>query len=153
MGFVVWELHGSSQTPSNLGGNATGDEPETNVLRTQRKVTSGPLTLTVRRILVTSDFTRVELSALNTGSESLSLPVYKNSQLSAEGGTTLEAEPGLSHWPVDVPPGVPISGVIVFSGRLPPNTKQASFSFIHVISLDVDSITVRNLAIKATPTG
>ncbi|GAA1288159.1 hypothetical protein Psi02_71810 [Planotetraspora silvatica] len=136
-----------------VGGYVTGDETGTNVLRAQKTTTSGSLTLTVRRILVTSHFTRVELSARNRGSESLSLPVYGYSQLSAADGTTLSGDPFRSRWPTAVPPGVRVDGVVVFPGHLPSDTKRASFSFTHVFSLEADHATVANLAIKPAPTG
>jgi hypothetical protein len=134
-----------------VGGYVTGDESGVNVLRTQKSATSGSLTLTVRRVLITSHFTRVELSARNRGSSSLSLPVYGYSQFTAADGTTLSGDPFRSRWPTDIPPGVRIDGVVVFSGHLPSPTRRANFSFTQIFGKAGDAITVTNLAIRPPP--
>jgi hypothetical protein len=111
-----------------LGGFITGDERGTDVLAQPGTATEGPLTLTVTGVEQTRHFTRVHLTAANSGEDTLSLPVFGYTQLTG-GRTTLTGDPSRSDWPIQVPAGSEVSGTVVFSGHLPAGTTSASLTF------------------------
>jgi hypothetical protein len=103
----------------------------------------------VQSVVVTRHLTKVELTALNQGRDSISLPVFGNCQLNA-GGATMGGDPFRSRWNESLPPGVPSHGTIVFSGRPAAGATTATLSFAHVFGFDPPSITVRDIRLNAT---
>jgi hypothetical protein len=134
-----------------LGGYLTGHENGTDILAASASAEEGPLAVEIRRVEVTRHFTRVEVAGRNSGSDSLTLPVFKNTLLTAAGGRSLEGDPSRSDWPETIPPGGQVTGVIVFSGKLPAGVTSASFSFTTIFGSlrGPRSITVRDIALRA----
>ena len=133
-----------------LGDPASTARSETGTDRLKRSVsaTSGPLRLTVTKVEYTEHWTRVHIIAKNTGTDSLSLPVYLNCELSAPDGTTLGADPDASQWAEAIPPDGNISGDVLFAGHPPAAARTLSFAFAHVFAPGVDSIRVKGIALK-----
>jgi hypothetical protein len=100
-----------------LGGYFTGNESGPNVLVGPASGSAGELTLTVTDVWVTAHFTRVQVTASNTGAATLTLPLFKNAQLTGQDGSTQEADAFRSHWTEDVPPGGLVKGILVFPGH------------------------------------
>jgi len=131
------------------GGFITGHEDGTDVLVSRAQGRSGDLTLAVTRVALTAHFTRVDMTASNSGSGSLSLPVYRNCQLNPAGGATIEADSFRSDWPESVPPGGRVTGTVVFK-RLPAGVTRASLSFATIVRLGAGAITVRDIRLRTT---
>jgi hypothetical protein len=99
--------------------------------------TEGPLTVTVTSVRVNSEVTMLSVTAKNSGSETIALPIFKSAQLNGDGTDTMEADPAASKWGIQVPPGGKISGRIVFDGVIGPDVKTATLAFAQVMgSLD-----------------
>lgn len=133
-----------------VGAYITGDQPGHDVLVAPRSATAGPLTITVRRVLATANFTRVEMTAANRGRDPLTLPVFHACQLTTQDGTTLQGDPFRSDWPETVPPGGTVRGTVTFGGHPPAGATSASLSFTEIFgsvnaprSITVDSIGLR----------
>lgn len=92
-------------------------------------VDSGGVVTTVERVEHTADFTRVELTVRNDLGNTITLPLYGNATLSAEDGTTLEADPFRSSWSESIAPGQLRRGTIVFGGHLPDAGTTATLAF------------------------
>ena len=120
------------------------------VLVAEKSAKAGQLTLTVHHVWVTDQYTKVELSATNSGRVSLSLPLYGNCQLIVPGGRTLSANAFAGDWPETVPPGVPVRGTIEFD-PLPPGTTKISVSFGQVFGPGPHSVTIRDIVLKPHP--
>ena len=131
------------------GGFITGHEDGTDVLVSRTQERSGDLTLAVTRVALTRHFTRVEMTASNSGSQSLGLPVYRNCQLNPAGGATIEADAFRSDWPESVPPGGLVTGTVVFK-RLPDGVTSASLSFATIFGLGAGAITVSDISLRST---
>jgi hypothetical protein len=134
-----------------LGGLLTGDERGTDLLVRPASAEAGPLTLTVDKVERTRHFTRVHLSATNTGDEIPKL-VVGFCQLTG-GGTTMKPDPFKSDWPEDVPrTREPVGGWLVFSEHLPADTTSASLTFTTIFGTlrgDQRSITVEDIPLRA----
>ncbi|GAA4698935.1 hypothetical protein Prum_089520 [Phytohabitans rumicis] len=109
---------------------------------------SGPLSITVEAVEVTSRVTKVSLRLENGGAKSMTVPVYGNAQFVLAGGQTLRAD---GQDMIDVPPDVPVEREIVFDGTPAPAARTATLTFSHVLdqTFAVDSITVRNIRLTA----
>jgi hypothetical protein len=129
-------------------GWVTGKEDGTDRLVQAASARSGNVTLTVNRVLSTSHFTRVELTVQNSGSDSVTLPVYGNCTFTGAEGTVLAADPFRSQWSETVPPGALQRGTVTFSGKLPDEVARASLSFSHVFVLGGGAITVSGIALR-----
>jgi hypothetical protein len=128
-------------------GYVTGREPGVDRLVKPVSARNGALTLTVDKVEVTRHFTRVEMSAKNTGRDALSLPVFSNAQLTA-GRQTKSGDAFASDWPDNVPPGSTVSGVVVFRMVVGPTTTRASVSFATIFG----SLSTRgSVVIKSVP--
>jgi hypothetical protein len=132
------------------GAYITGDQPGTDVLVAQRSATVAALTITVLRVRVTANFTRVEMTATNRGRTALTLPVFHTCQLTTADGTTLQGDPFRSDWPETVPTGGTVRGTVTFGRRLPAGTTSARLTFTQIFgtlgeerSITVDSIALR----------
>jgi hypothetical protein len=134
-----------------LGGLLTGDERGTDLLVSPASGQAGPLTLTVDKVERTRHFTRVHLSATNSGDEIPKL-VVGFCQLTG-GGTTMKPDPFKSDWPEDVPPGrAGVGGWLVFSEHLPADTTSASLTFTTIFGTlrgDQRSIAVEDIPLRA----
>jgi hypothetical protein len=130
-----------------LGGWVTGNEEGPDILVAKKSATVGTLTLTVERIRHTAHFTRVDLTATNTGDESLSLPVYGYSQLTPERGTTMQGESFQSDWPISVPGAGTVRGTVNF-GRLPSGTTKLNVGFTQIFGPGGNSITVKDVRVR-----
>lgn len=95
-------------------------------------VDSSGVVTTVERVEHTADFTRVELTVRNGLGNTITLPLYGNTTLSAEDGTTLDADAFRSSWSDTIPPGQLRRGTIVFNGHLPDAGTTATLSFATV---------------------
>lgn len=95
-------------------------------------VDSSGVVTTVERVEHTADFTRVELTVRNGLGNTITLPLYGNTTLSAEDGTTLDADSFRSSWSDTIPPGQLRRGTIVFGGHLPETGTIATLSFATV---------------------
>lgn len=113
-------------------------------------VDSSGVVTTVERVEHTADFTRVELTVRNGLANTITLPLYGNATLSAEDGTTLDADGFRSSWSDTIPPGQLRRGTIVFNGHLPDAGTTATLSFATVFEQGFtgpQSIAVPGLAI------
>ncbi len=113
-------------------GYVTGRESGVDRLAGAWSGSAGALTLTVDRVKVTAHFTRVDMTARNTGGDVLRLPVYANCRLIA-GRSERAADTLASRWPAEVPPGGAVSGVLVFRAPLPGGVATATVSFATVL--------------------
>jgi len=111
-------------------GWATGHESGPVVFQGQVSGKAGAVTMTVTQMMITTHFTRVDVTVQNAGSEPVTLPLFNNCQLVAADGTTLEADAFRSRWAENVAPGGRQSGEINLSGKAPPG--NATFSFTTV---------------------
>lgn len=126
-----------------------GTESGPDVLVRPVSTTQGPLTITVERVEVTRHLTKVGVTAINSGKDSITLPLFGNCQLNA-GGATMGADPFRSRWNQDVPAGNRSKGTIVFSGNPAEGATTASLSFSHTYgSFALDSITVSGIELAA----
>ncbi len=130
-----------------LGGFLTGDQRGTDVLAEETSATEGPLTVTVHSVVVTSHFTRVELSATNTGDTPITLPIYRNCYLNTD-SATMEGDSFRSDWAETVPSGQTNRGTVVFD-RLPDGVGSISISFAVVFgSFEANSLTVADVPLR-----
>jgi hypothetical protein len=130
-----------------VGAWITGDEEGDDILTAKKSANVGALTLTVDRIRHTTHYTRVDLTASNSGESSLSLPVYGYSQLTPERGTTMEAYASRSDWPTSVPGHGTVRGTVNF-GRLPIGTTKLNVGFTQIFGSGGKSITVRDVQVR-----
>jgi hypothetical protein len=113
-------------------------------------VTLNSLTLTVTAIVETEDSTRVELTAVNRGSETLAL-WDRECSLTAPDGTSLLYDPiGDGEDRVGLSAGATRKLRVSFKGRLPAGATRAEVSFAYVFSAPDFSITVRGLELRPT---
>lgn len=139
-----------------LTGFLTGDQE--GVPRLQNipvTVDSGGVVTTVESVDHTKDFTRVELTVQNGLANTISLPLYANATLTADDGTTLEADPFRSSWSESIAAGQLRRGTIVFLGHLPDGPGTASLGFATVFEQGFDgpdSILVPGLSIAPLDT-
>jgi hypothetical protein len=127
-------------------GDPFNDKPDKNdplkpVLAREASATSGDLTVKVTKAEANSKEIRLQVTAINNGGESMSLPLYKNCQLAVAGGATLEADPNRSQWAITVPAHGQITGTIIFRGSVSGAT-SATMSFATVFRLSGGSIAV-----------
>jgi hypothetical protein len=128
-----------------LVGWATGNESGTDRLAQQASGQGSGVTLTVRHVVYTSHYTRVDVLVQNGSQDSVSLPLFGNCVLTGSEGTTLQADPDRSRWATTIPPGASQSGTLVFGGTLPDSAQSASLSFSHVFVLGGRALTVRDI--------
>jgi hypothetical protein len=109
---------------------------------------SGPLSITVQAVEVTSRVTKVKLLLRHTGESAVTLPVFGNAQFILAGGQTLTAR---GQGMINVPAGVDTVREIIFDGTPSPDARTATLTFNHVgdPSFQVDSITVPNIKLTA----
>jgi hypothetical protein len=132
-----------------VGGWVTGDEDGVDVLAAEKSAKAGPLTLTVHRVRLTAHFTRVEMSAANSGDTSLTLPIFGYCQVTVQGGRTLEGDSFRSDWPQTVPAEGLVRGTVNF-GRLPDRTTRMSVSFTTVFGPGANSVTIRDITLTVS---
>jgi len=134
-----------------LLGWATGSETGEERLVEQVSNTAGPLRLTVNGVEVTRHYTKVDLSAANSGDDSLRL-VKGFCTLTFADGATASANTFLGSWPEQVPPGTTVRGKLLFSTDPGPAPTTATLSFATVFgSLDApQSINVTDIEIAAS---
>ncbi|MFB9449623.1 hypothetical protein Dvina_38700 [Dactylosporangium vinaceum] len=94
--------------------------------------TEGALSVTVTSVRVNTEVTMVTITAKNSGTDSLNLPVFNNAQLGAAGASTLDADPAAGSFSGTVAAKGQATGTIVFDGALPAGTTRATLSFAHV---------------------
>lgn len=115
---------------ATVSGYVTGNQVGVDRLQNGPVVVdSGGVVTTVERVEHTADFTRVELTVRNDLGNTITLPLYGNATLSAEDGTTLEADPFRSSWSESIAPGQLRRGTIVFGGHLPDAGTTATLAF------------------------
>jgi hypothetical protein len=133
-----------------LGGWVTGNEEGFDVLDQEATARSGDLTLTVLRVKITGHYTRVEMSARNDGSRSITLPVFENCLLNSPSlRSTLKGDSFRSDWTETIPPGQTVQGTVNFD-RLPDDTTTISISFATIYGpLDGNTaITIADIPIR-----
>jgi hypothetical protein len=129
-------------------GWVIGTESGPDVLVRPVSQTEGPLTVTVQRVEVTGHLTKVGVTAVNSGKDSITLPLFGNCQLDA-GGATMGADPFRSRWNQAVPAGGRTVGTILFGSRPAEGARTASLSFAHTFgSFELNSITVRDIELS-----
>jgi hypothetical protein len=97
----------------------------------------GPLTVSVSSVRVNSQATIVTITAKNTGTDSLNLPVYSNAQLDVPGVSTFDADPAAGTFKGTVPAHGEATGTIVFDGVIGAGVTRVTLSFANVMgSLD-----------------
>ena len=133
-----------------LVGWATGSETGEQRLVERVSDTVGPLRLTVNEVEVTRHYTKVDLSAANSGDRSLRL-IKGFCTLTFADGLTASANTFLGSWPEEVPPGTTVRGKLLFSADPGPAATSATLSFATVFgSVDApQSIVLRNIPIAA----
>jgi hypothetical protein len=108
--------------------------------------TEGPLTITITGVRVNDQVTMVDLTAMNTGAETLTLPIFKTCQLNVPGGT-FEADSAASDglWHETVAAHNESIGTIVFDGVLAAGPGQITLTFTQIYGgLD----TPRDIAVR-----
>jgi hypothetical protein len=134
-------------------GYLSGKEIGPDALVKPKSAKSGQLRISVEHVYYTSHFTRVELTARNSGDDSVDLPLFGYCVFTGKDGTTLQADSFKSQWSTAVPPGALTRGTVTFPGKLPPTDRTASFSFTQIFGvLGGGAITVKNLALRPTST-
>jgi hypothetical protein len=96
--------------------------------------TAGPLTITISSVRVNRQVTIVKISAKNSGSDTLTLPVFSSAQLTVPGSKTLAGDPAASDndGNIQVPPGGEWNGNVVFDGVIPSGSAQVTLSFAQI---------------------
>jgi hypothetical protein len=146
MGVGGW---GVAQGVRYVVGYITGNEPGTERLIKPVSASAGGLTITVESVKHTAHFTRVRLAARNNTRTALSLPLFGNSVLVGEDGSTLEADPFRSRWSVTMAPGSLQRGAVTFNGHHPSDAvTRASLSFAQIFGPGGGSITVRGIRLR-----
>ena len=95
---------------------------------------SGGLGVTVSSLQQTPHFTRAEVTVDNQTGVSVSLPLFGFCTLTGGDGTTLKADAFRSDWSTDLAPGGKSRGVIVFSGHLPDDAREATLAWATVFA-------------------
>jgi len=113
-------------------GWVTGNETGTSVLVDPRSSTSKHVTLDVLHIEETEHFTRVTAVATNGLANQISLRRFMNCTLTADSGTTLQADGFKGDWVEEVGPGEKHQGVIVFPGHLDAAADTATLAFASI---------------------
>lgn len=98
----------------------------------ERTAEESGLSLTVTSVKEWEGVTHVEIRVGNNLSTAVTLPVFRNCQLSTTDGQALEADPFRSSWGDSVPASHISQGVIAFKGQLPSGGASATLSFIRV---------------------
>ncbi len=129
-------------------GYVSGSESGEDRLVRPVSARAGTLTLRVDKVEDTSHFTRVELVARNAGRSPVSLPLFGNCVLTAQDGTTLQADSFRSRWSTTIAAGATQRGTVTFPGHLPDGVTKASLSFSTVFTMGGGSITVPNLRLR-----
>ena len=114
-------------------------DPFKPVLAHEASARSGGLTVKVTQAEANSKDMRLTVTAINSSKETISLPLFKNCQLSVPGAATLEADPN-SQWAITVPANGDITGVIVFHGKYQPGNGRLTFA--NIFRMGGGSITV-----------
>ncbi len=104
-------------------------------------VDSQGVTTTVQSVEHTQDFTRVEITVVNGLANTITLPVFSNTTLTAADGTTLGGDPFRSSWNQTIAPGQTRGGVLVFPGHLGIGETTASLAFATVFEQGFDGPT------------
>ena len=128
---VTWAVDKVSELVTPPWLNKTKD-PGVERLAGPASNTAGPLTLTVQSVRVNDKVTMIEVKAQNTGPDSLTLPVFKNAQLTTA-DATFEADPAAGASSISVGPGSEAFGRVVFDGVLKPGAAQVTMAFLHVM--------------------
>lgn len=154
---VSWVTRAAAQLAGFSVGAVPGlpnsfDKNAVERLAKQRTGRSGPLSLTVKSVKQGSRTVRAEVVVKNSGSQSVSLPLYGYCTLAAADGTTLNANAFASQWSSSIPAGGTLSGVLVFDGVFPNDETKAALSFTTVFGPGAsDALTVKKLRLKALP--
>jgi hypothetical protein len=124
-------------------GWATGNEDGPDRLVRPATGTAGNLVVTVERVRHTAHFTRLDVERRNVGDTPVSLPLFGFCTLTAQDGTTLEADPFRSRWSETIAADTLTRGTVTFRGRLSPETTRATLAFSQVFGPRGGSLTVR----------
>jgi hypothetical protein len=129
---VQWAADRLAEVATPPWLNRTKD-PGVERLAESATATEGPLTVTVLGVRVNDEVTMVDLSAANTGGDTLRLPAFGYCQLDTA-GRTLAADPAATQglWAEAVPPGDDIDGTIVFDGRPPDGPGEVTLTFTQI---------------------
>lgn len=85
--------------------------------------------LAVNHVFETDHFTRVDVTVVNRGQQTQSLPLFGWCSLVGSDGVALEADSFKSQWTEQVAPGVLQRGTITFPGHLAPDVSSATLNF------------------------
>jgi hypothetical protein len=130
-------------------GYFSGKEVGPDVLVKPKSASRGDVGVTVTRVWYTRHFTRVEVTVRNSGSQTISLPLFGFCVFTGKDGTTLQADSFRSQWSANVPPGGLTTGTVTFPGQLPAEVTRASFSFTQIFGIPGGgAITVKNLSLR-----
>jgi chitodextrinase len=129
-------------------GWITGNEPGTERLVAPARGEANGVMLTVTGVSHTRHFTRVEVTARNRGSRSVSLPLFENCVLTSASGKTIKADSFRSDWSATLAPGTRQRGMIVFTGHMPDRARRASMSIPHVFVLGGGALTVSDIRLR-----
>jgi hypothetical protein len=131
------------------GGLITGNESGPDILVQPAQGQLDDIQLTVTHVYLTSHFTRVEMTARNSGTTPVTLPLFRNCQLNVPGSDTLTADVDRSDWSETISSGGQVSGTVVFK-RISPDATTASLSFAVVFGPNVgESLTVADMRLSA----
>ena len=103
------------------------------VERLARQVSNsaGPLTITVLSVRVNDQVTMIDIKAKNTGSDTLTLPIFARTQLTVT-DATLKADPAAGDSSIVVPPADEVFGNVVFDGVIAPGAADITLSFTQI---------------------
>lgn len=110
---------------------------------------SGILTVTINAVEVNSEVTMINITATNSGNESISMP---RAQLSVPGSNTLQPDHAVSEFlRGSAPAGGELTGTIVFDGVVGGHVTKVTLAFTSIHSFDFDA--PRNISIDIPLTG
>jgi hypothetical protein len=142
VGWAAGKLSDIAQPPWKVKTK----DPGVQRLAASASDTEGPLTITITGVRVNDQVTMVDLTATNTGAETLTLPIFMTCQLNVPGGT-FEADPAASDglWHETVAAHNESIGTIVFDGVLAAGPGQITLTFTQIYGgLD----TPRDIAVR-----
>lgn len=140
--------NGAGNTGNNGSGNtgSTGASADATVSGNWSG-SHGDLTLTVTQVDVTSGELKVHVSAQNSGSDSIALPLYGNCTALDDKGTTYQADAFGSNWATNVPGNGTLTGTITFTQHVTSGASSFSLSFANIFVLGGGSITVDGIPV------
>lgn len=131
-------------------GWISGDEDGVDRLAEPVSASAGLLAVTVGKVEVTAHFTKVTMTVANDYPDTITLPLYRNAQLTA-GTTTIEGDPFRSNrWTDSVPPKQSRTGTVVFGEPLDPAASTATVTFTTIFG-NTGLRGPRSLAVEDVP--